>query len=181
MKLRIFSLILASLLFVGIGHSQNSSTTDTPKEATSKVATSPLGISEVQPPAIVQESEQAAKTVATDTNLIGTVELRKLDFRTTQSTNDSVAWLLSVAFAIAFGYIPAVQKWASNVKNLKGLRIAMAITPVIVIGLLFGFNGDWFKFLTDALFGVLTAGGSVGMLINPLIVKPLESNYIIKT
>ena len=122
------------------------------------------------PQPIATTVEQAtATTVAVDTNLITTVELRKFDFTTPQKAKDTLVWLLTTLLALAFGYVPAIQAWAAKEKNLKGLRIAITLIPVVGIGLLFGFNGDWTKFFTDAIFSILTAGGLAGQIINPVV------------
>ncbi|MDZ7876089.1 MAG: hypothetical protein U5L45_00380 [Saprospiraceae bacterium] len=112
--------------------------------------------------------EQQSAIVQTDST-IGVIDLRRLDFSTPQKAKDTTVWLFTTLFALAFGYIPAVQKWAASVKNIKGLRIAGALVPVVVVGLLFGFNGDILKLLSDAILSILLAGGIAGQLINPLM------------
>jgi len=118
-----------------------------------------------------QPSETAALPAATntDTNLIGTVELRKLDFSTPQNAKDTIIWLLTTLLAILFGYSKTVKEWAAKDANLKGLRIGVAIVPVIVVGLLFGFKGDWLQLLWDTISTLFFAGGAVGIFINPLV------------
>lgn len=118
-----------------------------------------------------QSSETSALPAVdnSDTNLIGTVELRKLDFSTPQKTRDTIIWLLTLFTGIAIGYVPKIRTWAAKDANLKGLRIGIAIVPVIFVGLLFGFKGDWAQLLWDTISTLFFAGGSVGFIINPLI------------
>lgn len=117
-------------------------------------------------PAMV--APQTVAVSAADTNLLGTIELRRLDFSTPQKAKDTIVWLLTTILALLIGYSKSVQKWASEVKNMKGLRIAFALVPVVAIGLLFGFNGDWLKYLTDGVLAILTASGIAGSIVNPL-------------
>jgi hypothetical protein len=139
-----------------------------------------VGACVAQPPSVVQTTQknqfinQSLRALAqigtpapVDSNLIGQIDLRRFDFTTPQKSKDTIVWLITAVLALATGYSKLVQEWAAKEKNIKGFRIALAITPVVFVGLAFGFNGDWYKYLSDAILAILSMGGLAGQFINP--------------